>query len=84
MNAARSKTSTDSALKRELRNPVDVFAEKLLGQKVWQLLTSRELLTQHKQKQGENEAMFNELLAIACTVIVGIFAAGAIEANIWK
>jgi len=28
--------------------------------------------------------MFNELLAIACTVIAGIFAAGAIEANIWK
>jgi len=28
--------------------------------------------------------MFNELLAIGCTVIAGIFAAGAIEANIWK
>jgi hypothetical protein len=84
VNAGRSKIFTGSALKRESQNPVAVFAEELQELKVWQLLTSRGLHIQHKQRQGENEAMFNELLAIACTVIAGIFAAGAIEANIWK
>jgi len=39
---------------------------------------------QHSASEEGNAAMFNELLAIACTVIAGIFAAGAIEANIWK
>jgi len=36
-----------------------------------------------RQKKGGWQ-MLNELLAIGCTVIAGIMAAGAIEANIWK
>ena len=42
-------------------------------------------LSQNDTKTDKgSSAMLNELLAIGCTVIAGIMAAGAIEANIWK
>jgi len=66
--------------REERQNHAVVFVGNLakLGLKLQELLTSKPL-----SEEG-NAVMFNELLAIACTVIAGIFAAGAIEANIWK
>jgi len=66
--------------REERQNHAAVFGAKWANAKSKRLVR----LTSKRQSKEGNAVMFNELLAIACTVIAGIFAAGAIEANIWK